>query len=51
MEHFWLCGACSATMFLEKTRSGVRVVDKATVRLRRAEEMSTKDMPGQALAS
>jgi hypothetical protein len=51
MEHFWLCGTCSATMILEKTRTGVRVVDKASIRLRRADEMATKEMTGQAMAS
>lgn len=28
MEHFWLCGECSQTMRLEKTRQGVRTVMK-----------------------
>lgn len=30
MEHFWLCGVCSQTMSLEKTRLGVRTVMKAS---------------------
>jgi hypothetical protein len=51
MEHFWLCGACSATMLLEKTRTGVRVVDKRSVRLRRADDMAEPALTGQALAS
>lgn len=34
MEHFWLCGECSQTMRLEKTRQGVQTVMK-TVRVRR----------------
>lgn len=29
MEHFWLCGVCSQTMSLEKTRHGVQTVLKA----------------------
>jgi hypothetical protein len=51
MEHYWLCGACSATMILEKTRTGVRVVDKVSIRMRRAEDMATKEMAGRAMAS
>ena len=34
MEHFWLCGACSQTMRLEKTRQGVQVVMKSGLRMR-----------------
>lgn len=33
MEHFWLCGACSQTMRLEKTLQGVQVVIKSGVRI------------------
>ena len=33
MEHFWLCGECSQTMRLEKTRQGVRTVMKAALRV------------------
>jgi hypothetical protein len=51
MEHFWLCGTCSATMFLEQTRNGVRVVDKAGLRIRRAEELSKQALADQVLAS
>ena len=32
MEHFWLCGPCSQTLFMEQTSSrGVRLVPKAAV--------------------
>ncbi len=31
MEHFWLCGACSQTFRLEKTRDGVQAVMKQAV--------------------
>lgn len=31
MEHFWLCGACSRTFRLEKTREGVQAVMKRAV--------------------
>lgn len=34
MEHFWLCGACSQTMRLEKTVQGVQIVMKAGLRVR-----------------
>jgi hypothetical protein len=34
MEHFWLCGACSQTMRLEKTVQGVQVVMKSGLRMR-----------------
>jgi hypothetical protein len=34
MEHFWLCGVCSQTMSLEKTRQGVRTVMKSELRMR-----------------
>jgi len=34
MEHFWLCGVCSQTMRLEKTRQGVRTVLKRGLRMR-----------------
>jgi hypothetical protein len=36
MEHFWLCGDCSETMMLERTRTGVSVVARTGVRSRRA---------------
>jgi hypothetical protein len=42
MEHFWLCGACSATMMLEHTSNGVRVVDKVRLRVRRTEEPANR---------
>jgi hypothetical protein len=29
LKHFWLCGECSQTMVLEKTRNGVRVGTRA----------------------
>lgn len=29
LEHFWLCGTCSKTLFLEKTQEGVRLENKA----------------------
>jgi hypothetical protein len=29
LEHFWLCGECSQTMVLAKTRTGVKVEIKA----------------------
>ena len=44
MEHFWLCGTCSATMVLEKTRTGVRVVERVSLRMRRAEELANQVM-------
>ncbi len=28
MEHYWLCGVCSQTMLMEKSRQGVQVVMK-----------------------
>lgn len=31
MEHFWLCGECSQTLRLEKTRQGVQIVMKREV--------------------
>jgi hypothetical protein len=34
MEHFWLCGACSQTMRLEKTVQGVQIVMKSGLRMR-----------------
>lgn len=34
MEHFWLCGACSQTMRLEKTVQGVQIVMKTGLRVR-----------------
>jgi len=34
MEHFWLCGVCSKTMRLEKTRQGVQMVMKSGLRMR-----------------
>jgi cob(I)alamin adenosyltransferase len=44
LEHFWLCGTCSATMVLEKTRTGVRVIDRVALRMQRAEELSNQVM-------
>jgi hypothetical protein len=38
MEHFWLCGECSRTMRLEKTRQGVQTVLKTGLRVRRLME-------------
>ena len=32
IKHFWLCGACSQTLRLEKTNAGVRVVPKRSPR-------------------
>ena len=29
LEHFWLCGTCSKTLFLEKTQEGIRLEFKA----------------------
>jgi len=29
LEHYWLCGRCSETLFLEKTRNGTRLGAKA----------------------
>jgi len=29
LEHYWLCGECSRTLFLERTQQGVRVGPKA----------------------
>lgn len=28
LRHYWLCGDCSQHMFLEKTTTGVRLVNK-----------------------
>ena len=28
LEHFWLCGTCSKTLFLEKTQEGIRLENK-----------------------
>jgi hypothetical protein len=25
LEHYWLCGSCSETLFPEKTRTGIRL--------------------------
>lgn len=25
LEHYWLCGECSQTLFLEKTQQGIRL--------------------------
>lgn len=33
MEHFWLCGACSLTLSLEKTSQGVQAVLKRGMRV------------------
>ena len=40
MEHYWLCGACSQTMRLEKTLQGVRTVVKPGLRVRQTIEIS-----------
>jgi hypothetical protein len=40
MEHYWLCGACSQTMRLEKTADGVRTVIKSGIHVRRPMAMS-----------
>lgn len=34
LEHFWLCGACSQTLRLEKTQQGVQAVMKREVQVR-----------------
>jgi hypothetical protein len=34
LEHYWLCGTCSKTMRLEKTRKGVRTAIKPGLRVR-----------------
>jgi hypothetical protein len=44
MEHFWLCGDCSKTLMLEQTRTGVRVVDKVALHVRRVEELASRAM-------
>jgi len=31
LEHFWLCGTCSQTFRLEKTKQGVRAVMKRQI--------------------
>jgi len=53
MEHYWLCGTCSQTLALERTATGVRVVDRSRFRIRRIEDVQTaKPMPErQPLAS
>jgi hypothetical protein len=51
LEHFWLCGTCSETLMMEQTRSGVRIVEKAKLWVRRAEESAQRDLVGQVLAS
>jgi hypothetical protein len=51
MEHFWLCGACSETMMLEQTRSGVRVVDKVNLQMRRVQALTKRELVDQVLAS
>jgi hypothetical protein len=28
LEHYWLCGTCSQTLLLEKTRRGVQLIAK-----------------------
>ena len=32
LQHYWLCGDCSQTMFLEKTSNGIRLVVKPGLR-------------------
>jgi predicted sulfurtransferase len=44
MEHYWLCGDCSKTLMLEQTRSGVRVVDKVALHVRRVEQLASRAM-------
>ncbi|MGB7191138.1 MAG: hypothetical protein WBD10_13430 [Acidobacteriaceae bacterium] len=44
MEHYWLCGACSRTMRLEKTAEGVRSVLKPGFRMREAMENMRQPM-------
>ncbi len=39
IKHFWLCGACSETMLLEKTRTGVMLVSKRGVRAQRTPDL------------
>jgi hypothetical protein len=39
MEHFWLCGTCSETMVLERTRQGVRTAKKPGLHGRRTQEI------------
>ena len=41
LEHFWLCGTCSAVMVLEQTRTGVKIVDKTGARIKRLEELAS----------
>jgi hypothetical protein len=31
LEHYWLCGDCSQTLFLEKTMTGIRLEPKGRV--------------------
>lgn len=38
MEHYWLCGACSKTMRVEKTCQGVRVALKPNLRVQTIRE-------------
>jgi hypothetical protein len=33
LEHFWLCGACSQIMRVERAADGVRLVEKPALRL------------------
>ena len=44
MEHFWLCGECSKMLMLEQTQTGVRVVNKGALHVRRAQEIAARAM-------
>jgi hypothetical protein len=44
MEHFWLCGACSQTMLLERTHQGVQIVKKRSLRIRQTREESSQPL-------
>lgn len=41
MEHYWLCGACSQSMLLERNADGVRVIPKPGLRIRQMVEISS----------
>jgi hypothetical protein len=44
IKHFWLCGDCSQTLRLEKTRVGVRVVSKQGPRAQHALQKLTQPL-------
>jgi len=46
IEHFWLCGACSQTMVMERSADGAHVVLRPLTRLRAAMAVT-----GTAMAS